>query len=76
MTRETLIEIYRVQAGVAPGSSGSPVVLPSGQVAGVVFSMATGSPDNAYALTSATIAPALHKAEVSRLRVSTGACVE
>ena len=67
--------IYVVQTDIAPGSSGGPVVLSSGRVAGVIFSKSTDMPDIAYALASSNVEPALRKAEASYVRVSTGACV-
>ena len=66
--------IYELQAQVDFGNSGSPVVLANGQVAGIVFSKSTDSPDHAYALTSLNMQAALSKAKTSTQRVSTRAC--
>jgi len=68
--------VYVVQTSIAPGSSGGPVVLENGQVAGVIFSESTDVSDTAYALNSTVVLPALHKAESSYVRVSAGACME
>jgi S1-C subfamily serine protease len=68
--------VYTIQTSIAPGSSGGPAVLPNGEVAGIIFSEATSVADTAYAMTSSIIAPALHEADASHIRVSTGACVD
>jgi S1-C subfamily serine protease len=67
--------VYVIQASIEPGSSGSPVVQPNGQVVGIIFSQSTDRQNVAYALTSVIMAPALQKAQLSHVRVSTGACV-
>jgi S1-C subfamily serine protease len=67
--------IYLVQAQVDYGSSGGPIILASGQVAGIIFSKSTEVKDTAYALTSAHISNALKQVKVSHTRVSTGACM-
>ena len=67
--------IYVVQARVDYGNSGGPVVLPDGQVVGIIFAQSVDAPQNAYALTSAHILPAVHKAQISHRRVGTGACM-
>lgn len=67
--------IYVVQTYVDFGSSGSPVVLSSGKVTGIIFSKPTNSPNYAYALTSPHITSALHKLKTPYQRVGTGACM-
>ena len=67
--------VYVVQAQVGYGNSGGPVVLPNGQAVGVIFAQSVDAPGNAFALTSAHILPALHKAQTSHARVGTGACM-
>lgn len=67
--------IYVVQTSVSFGSSGSPVVLGNGKVAGIIFSKPIDFPNYAYALTSSHIADALHKIKTPYQRVSTGACM-
>jgi len=67
--------IYEVQARVDYGSSGSPIVLKDGQVAGILFSKSVDVPDHAYALTSVHIAKALRQSKASYRRVGTGACM-
>lgn len=66
--------IYVLQAYISKGSSGSPVVLSNGQVAGIVFSQSTEQPDHAYALTSPNMLNAVSKSKLSSKRVGTGAC--
>jgi S1-C subfamily serine protease len=66
--------IYVVQAGISSGSSGSPIVLSNGQVAGIIFSQSTSIKNYAYALTSANIINGLDRAQASDKRVNDGAC--
>ncbi|MEO8105133.1 MAG: MarP family serine protease [Candidatus Saccharibacteria bacterium] len=67
--------IYAVQTNVNPGSSGGPVVLPDGRVAGIIFSKSNTSSDYGYALASSYLTGELSKAQKSYRRVSTGACI-
>ncbi|MDB5168671.1 MAG: peptidase and chymotrypsin/Hap [Candidatus Saccharibacteria bacterium] len=67
--------IYEIQASVAPGSSGGPVVLGNGQVAGVIFSKSLDVNDDAFALSSSHLLASLNKAKQSYNRVSTGVCL-
>jgi len=67
-------QVYELSAGVHPGSSGSPLMGPSGQVLGIVFSRSTVSPVVGYALTSSAVLPAVARALPLTRRVSTGAC--
>jgi S1-C subfamily serine protease len=67
--------IYVLQAQVDYGNSGSPIVTSAGQVAGIIYSASTESPNTAYGLTSPHIATALRRAVSSHARVGTGACM-
>jgi S1-C subfamily serine protease len=67
--------VYVVQTNVNDGSSGGPIVLQSGAVAGVIFSKSTTVENVAYALTSVHINDALQQVQSSYSRVSTGACI-
>lgn len=67
--------IYVIQAHVVDGNSGGPVVLASGQAAGIIFSEATDRDDYGYALTAPYITEALQHIKGSNQRVSTGACL-
>jgi uncharacterized membrane protein required for colicin V production len=67
--------VYLVQARVDYGNSGGPVVLDSGQVAGIIFGKSSDMPDAAYALTSVHIEKALQRVNVAHTRVSAGACM-
>jgi uncharacterized membrane protein required for colicin V production len=67
--------LYMIQTHVDYGSSGGPVALKDGSVAGIIFSKSNDVPDVAYALTSVHIRDALKRAEASRARVGTGACI-
>ena len=46
----TVRNVYEIQAVVRPGNSGGPLVVPDGQVIGVVFSRSTTNADVGYAL--------------------------
>jgi S1-C subfamily serine protease len=67
--------VYVLQAYVAYGSSGGPVVVQNGQVAGIVFSKSVDRDNVAYALTSVHINDALRRVKTSNTRVGTGACM-
>jgi V8-like Glu-specific endopeptidase/uncharacterized membrane protein required for colicin V production len=67
--------VYVIQANIDFGSSGSPVVVSSGQVVGIIFSKSTDSSNTAYALTSNYIYTALKRTSSHQQTVSTGACV-
>lgn len=68
-------QVYEVQTRVDDGSSGSPLILANGQVAGVIFAKSNTLDDYAYALTSSRLMGRLHQAEASSQRVSTGVCL-
>ena len=51
-TSSTSRTVYELQAVVRPGNSGGPLVAPSGEVIGVVFSRSASNPDVGYALAS------------------------
>jgi S1-C subfamily serine protease len=67
-------DAYGVQAQVDHGSSGGPIVLKNGRVAGIIFSKPAGSTDYAYAVSSSYLLTGLHKAQASHQRVGTGTC--
>jgi S1-C subfamily serine protease len=67
-------DVYELQAVVRPGNSGGPFVLPSGQVAGVVFAASTTDADVGYALTSREVRPEVQRALGRTARVSTQSC--
>lgn len=67
--------IYEVQTDVGQGSSGGPIVLPDGRVAGVIFAKSTIVDGYAYALTSQSLLKDIVQAKKSDRRISTGACL-
>jgi S1-C subfamily serine protease len=70
----TVRDVYEVDAEVRPGNSGGPLVLPDGEVVGVVFSRSTVDDTVGYALTSPDVLPRVASAEQARSAVGTGSC--
>ena len=66
--------VYELQAIVRPGNSGGPFLLPSGDVAGIVFAASTTDANVGYALTAGQVEPDIRRA-IGRTRpVSTQDC--
>ena len=74
--KRTTREVYELQASVAPGNSGSPFVLPDGEVAGLVFAASSTDKGLGYAITSTQLEPGLQRAVSRTQAVSTGPCVK
>jgi len=70
----TVRHVYEINAEVRPGNSGGPLVLPSGQVIGVVFSRSTTDAGIGYALTSPDVLSRVAQALLVSHPVSTGVC--
>jgi S1-C subfamily serine protease len=70
----TVRNVYEIDAEVRPGNSGGPLVLPDGEVVGVVFSRSTVDGSIGYALTSPDVIPRVAAAEQARTAVGTGGC--
>jgi S1-C subfamily serine protease len=68
--------VYELQADVRPGNSGGPFVLPSGEVAGIVFAASTTEQDVGYALTAAQVAPDIRQGIKRTSPVSTQGCTQ
>jgi S1-C subfamily serine protease len=70
----TVRNVYEINALVRPGNSGGPLVLPDGQVVGVVFSRSTTDANIGYTLTSPDVIPRVAQAESVTAAVGTGPC--
>lgn len=68
-------EIYELDAVIRPGNSGGPLVLPDGEVVGVVFARSTTNPNVGYALASPAVLGEVQQAETSGAPTSDGACI-
>lgn len=66
---------YGVQTTAAEGSSGGPVVLADGRVAGMIFSKSDSQPNYTYAVASSYLTDGLKRTAIKQKRVSTGACL-
>ncbi|MDB5171080.1 MAG: serine protease [Candidatus Saccharibacteria bacterium] len=67
--------VYEIETHVAEGSSGGPVVLPDGRVAGIMFAKYDLSDNYGYALTSQHLLANVNTALHATNRVSTGVCM-
>lgn len=67
-------EVYELRSPVRKGDSGGPFVLPSGEVAGVVFAASTTSGNTGYALTAAEVADEVNAGRRRTQATSTGGC--
>ncbi len=70
----TLRPVYELLATVLPGNSGGPLVLPNGQVIGVVFSRSSSNPDIGYALESPDVLTRVSQARAAQVPSGTGSC--
>lgn len=68
-------QVYEMKSVIGPGSSGGPMLLLNGQVAGIVFAKPNTVGNYAYALTSTSMRNELQQAKESTRRVNTGACL-
>lgn len=68
-------EVIEIQADVAPGDSGGPVVLADGTVGGVTFSESRTDTSIGYALSPAAVADSIASATESTRPVDSGACL-
>ena len=70
----TVRDVYEIEAVVRPGNSGGPLVLPNGEVIGIVFSRSTTNDMIGYALSSPGVITRVHQAESTNRAVGTGGC--
>jgi S1-C subfamily serine protease len=68
-------DVYELQTQVRAGNSGGPFVLPTGEVAGVVFAASTTDPQVGYAIQSTEVIPLVSRASERTREVSTGDCL-
>jgi S1-C subfamily serine protease len=67
-------EVYALEAEVAPGNSGGPLLTGSGAVAGVVFARDEAHEDVGYAMTNAELLPVLTSVDGTGGPAPTGRC--
>lgn len=71
---EVTREVYELRSPVRKGDSGGPFVLPTGEVAGVVFAASTNDPRVGYALTGSEVVDDVQEGSRRSASVSTGGC--
>lgn len=71
---EVTRRLYELQAQVHHGNSGGPFVLPSGEVAGVVFASSVVEDGVGYAIASTDVRPFVQGAAGADIPVGTGPC--
>lgn len=69
-------QVYEVQADVEDGSSGGPIILQNGQVAGILFARSQSNQSYGFVLASNTLIKELEQATKNRKAVNTGVCVK
>jgi len=67
-------EIFALQADVAPGNSGGPLLTSDGEAGGIVFARGEDGAGRGYAITIAELEPALQATTAGSATVSTGSC--
>jgi S1-C subfamily serine protease len=67
-------EVLSLRADVRPGNSGGPVVLPNGEVVGVVFAASVDDDNTGYAMSSRQVARAVAEGLSADHPVGTGNC--
>ncbi len=67
-------QIYGIEAAIENGSSGSPMILADGRVAGIIFAKDSSANGFGYALASSGLLVKLQQAKQSTNRVGTGIC--
>jgi S1-C subfamily serine protease len=74
--RQTVRSIYEIQAQIAHGNSGGPLIGKDGQVLGMVFAESTTDDRIGYALTNTQLSQELSQASDRRQAVDTGQCAD
>ncbi|MGH2748124.1 MAG: MarP family serine protease [Actinomycetota bacterium] len=67
-------EVYEIRSPVRQGDSGGPFVLPSGEVAGVIFAASTSDASTGYALTGGEVEDEIQEGSGRSEPTSTGGC--
>jgi S1-C subfamily serine protease len=73
-TGQVARQIYELKADVEPGTSGSPLLSPSGTVYGVVFATSVSPPHAGFALTASEVQADANAAASATAPVSTRGC--
>lgn len=68
-------DTYEVQTAVDYGSSGGPMIVRSGEVAGVMFAKSNDVSGYGYAFSTVSLSVAIQRTEQSSRSVSTGTCL-
>ncbi|HEU4480979.1 MAG TPA: MarP family serine protease [Actinomycetota bacterium] len=71
---EVTRDVYELRSPVRQGDSGGPFVLPSGEVAGVVFAASTTHKGTGYALTGSEVEDEIQQGSSRTEATSTGSC--
>lgn len=67
-------DVYEIRSPVRQGDSGGPFVLPSGEVAGVIFAASTSDANTGYALTGTEVEDEIQEGSGRTEPTSTGEC--
>jgi S1-C subfamily serine protease len=75
-TGQVARQVYEIKANVEPGSTGGPLLSPSGTVYGMVLAAAVRSPDAGFALTASGVQADANAGASATTTVSTQGCIQ